>query len=179
MPHFLETRAGGPSPFDERLYLEMKRVAAACLVGERGDHTFSPTDLVHEACLRLRTLRSDGAAPDAGIRRIAARTMRRVLVDHARRRSTEKRDAGRRVPLDDGQDRAVARDAYVVALDRALADLAALDDGLSTVVELLFFGAYTVEEAAEVLGVSPRTVKRRWRLAKAWLHREIANDDAP
>ena len=71
----------------------------------------------------------------------------------------------------------VARDAYVVALDRALADLAALDDGLAAVVELLFFGGCTVEEAAHVLAVSPRTVKRRWRLAKGWLHREITNDD--
>jgi RNA polymerase sigma-70 factor, ECF subfamily len=177
MAQFLETQAGEPAPLDDRLYSEMKRVAAACLRAERGDHTFSPTDLVHEACLRLRTLEAGGAASAVEMRRIAARTMRRILVDHARRRAAEKRDAGRRVPLDDGADRAVARDAYVVALDRALADLAALDDDLAAVVELLFFGGCTVDEAARVLSVSPRTVKRRWRLAKAWLHREITNDD--
>jgi RNA polymerase sigma factor (TIGR02999 family) len=177
MAHFLETRAGEPAPFDERVYAEMKRVAAACLRRERRDHTFSATDLVHEACLRLRTLESSGAASPAEIRRLAARTMRRILVDHARRRAAEKRDAGRRVSFDDGVDRAVARDAYVLALDRALTDLAALDDGLAAVVELLFFGGCTVDEAAHVLEVSPRTVKRRWRLAKGWLHREITNDD--
>jgi RNA polymerase sigma factor (TIGR02999 family) len=177
MPHFLETRSGGPSPLDERLYSEMKRVAAACLRGERAEHTFTPTDLVHEACLRLRKLEAGGEATTAEIRRMAARTMRRVLVDHARRRAAEKRDSGRRVSFDEDADRAVERDAYVVALDHALADLAALDDGLAAVVDLLFFGGCTVEEAAHALGVSPRTVKRRWRLAKGWLHREITSHD--
>jgi RNA polymerase sigma factor (TIGR02999 family) len=175
MTGFLETRAGGP--LDERMYAEMKRVAAACLRGEREDHTFSPTDLVHEACLRLRTLEAEGTASRGEIRKLAARTMRRILVDHARRRAAEKRNAGRRVAFDDSLDRAIPRDAYVVALDRALADLAALDDGLAAVVELLFFGGCTVEETARALTVSPRTVKRRWRLAKGWLHREITNDD--
>jgi RNA polymerase sigma-70 factor, ECF subfamily len=176
MTHSPESKAETAEPFDGRLYAELKRVAAACLRGERGDHTYSPTDLVHEACLRLGTSESNGIGSPAEIRRLAARTMRRILVDHARRRAAEKRDASRRVPLDDRFDVPAARDAYVVALDRALADLAALDDELAAVVELLFFGGCTVEEAADSLRVSPRTVKRRWRLAKGWLHREITND---
>lgn len=176
MSLFLERPAGGPSRLDERLYAELRRTAAACLRGERADHTLVPTDLVHEACLRLGETSSTDAMTAAEIRRLAARTMRRILVDHARRRSADKRDAGRRVDLGDGFDCAVRRDEYVVALEGALVDLAELDDGLVAVVELLFFGGCTVEEAAQALDVSPRTVKRRWSLAKGWLHREISRD---
>jgi RNA polymerase sigma-70 factor, ECF subfamily len=175
MSHFSEQDGGEPASVDERLYSELKRVAAACLRGERADHTFDPTDLVHEACLRLKAIGSSDAMPAAEIRRLAARTMRRILVDHARRRSTQKRDASRRVFAGEDVDCALERDEYVVALNSALAALAELDDGLVAVVELLFFGGCTVEETARALEVSPRTVKRRWSLAKGWLHREITN----
>jgi RNA polymerase sigma factor (TIGR02999 family) len=176
MTHFLEKLAGEPARLDERLYSELKSVAAACLRGERADHTFAPTDLLHEACLRLPAIGSNDSRPAAEIRRLAARTMRRILVDHARRRSTEKRDASRRVVLGEDVDFAVARDEYVVALEGALAALAELDDQLVATVELLFFGGCTVEETARTLEVSPRTVKRRWSLAKGWLHRKITDD---
>lgn len=175
MSHFLERLDGEPARLDERLYSDLRRVAAACLRGERTDHTFAPTDLVHEACLRLRAIGSSDPLSDAKIRRLAARTMRRILVDHARRRSAEKRDPSRRVFAGEDVACAVARDEYVVALEGALADLAELDDELVAVVELLFFSGCTVEEAALALEVSPRTVKRRWSLAKGWLHREITN----
>ncbi len=175
MSHFLEQRSDEPSRLDDRLYAQLKRAATACLRGERADHTLGPTDLVHEACLRLQGIGASDATSAEEIRRLAARAMRRVLVDHARRRSTAKRDAGRRVVADEPIDYAVARDEYVTALDGALVDLAEYDDELVAVVELLFFGGCTVEETAKALDLSPRTVKRRWSLAKGWLHREITD----
>ena len=105
---------------------------------------------------------------------IAARAMRRLLIDHARRRRAVKRGGDRRrLPLEDVNELSVDRDEYVVALDDALTELAELDPQLSRVIELRFFGGLNVEETALVIGVSPVTVKRRWRMAKGWLHREI------
>ncbi|HYC77209.1 MAG TPA: ECF-type sigma factor [Planctomycetota bacterium] len=178
MPLFLDPQHRAQPGVDERLYAELRKVAAACLRGERSDHTFSPTDLVHEACLRLLPGGTGASMTGAEIRRLAARTMRRVLVDHARRRSAEKRDGDRRVALDHDVAAPAARDAYVVALETALVALAEEDDELVAVVELLFFGGCTVQETARTLGMSERTVKRRWRLAKGWLHRRIAADAA-
>lgn len=166
-------------PIDDHLYRDLRGVAAAFLAGERRDHTLTATDLLHEAYLRLPKCETDRTISPDAFRRLAAQIMRHVLVDHARRRATEKRDAGRRIAIDDRIDdqidAAVARDEYVVAFDRALADLAEIDDGLVAVVDLLFFGGCTVDETARALDLSPRTVKRRWSLAKGWLHREIKN----
>jgi RNA polymerase sigma factor (TIGR02999 family) len=111
------------------------------------------------------------ADPDLPLRLRAARTMRQVLVDHARRRVALRR--GVPAPLADDVP-AAARDAYLVDLDAALAELAQLAPDVAQVVELRFFGGCSVEEAADALGLSPRTVKRRWQLAKGWLHREIS-----
>jgi RNA polymerase sigma factor (TIGR02999 family) len=150
-------------------YDALREIAARQLRHERRQHTLRPTDLVHEAWLRLE----QAAAPadsELSLRLRAARTMRQVLVDHARRRVALRR--GVPAPLADDVP-AAARDAYVVDLDGALAGLAELAPDVAQVVELRFFGGCSVEEAAEVLGLSPRTVKRRWQLAKAWLHREI------
>ena len=148
-------------------HAELRRLARSFLRGERRDHTLAPTDLVHEAFLRLDPERARGD------RIAAARVMREVLIDHARRRAAAKRSGGTRTPLT--EDVALERDAYVLALDDALADLASVDPELASVVELRFFGGATVEETAEALAISPRTVKRRWQLAKAWLHREITS----
>ncbi len=164
------------------VYREMRRLAAGYLRGERVGHTLQPTALVHEAYLRLVGQRDRGWNNRAHFMGIAARAMRSVLVDHARRRKAQKRGGGQAaVPLDttllvaDGQ--AVAFDD----LDRALVDLARLSERQARVVELRYFGGLTIEETAELLGVAPVTVKRDWTLARAWLYRELsgAGPDAP
>jgi RNA polymerase sigma factor (TIGR02999 family) len=136
-----------------------------------------PTDLVHEAWLKWERGAVAGEGADRPPLRLwAARTMRQVLVDHARRRAALRRDAGPRRALD-ADAPAPERDRYLVDLDSALLGLSALAPELAALVELHFFGGCTMAEAARELGLSPRTAKRRWRLAKAWLHREIDGDD--
>lgn len=149
-------------------YAELRRVAAALLARERRAHTLAPTELVHEAWLKLR----GGAAPRARVA-LAASAMREALVDHARRRTARKRGAGTLALALDPECAAVERDAYVVALDEALRELARLEPELARLVELRFFGGLEAEAVARALGLSTRTVKRRWPLAKAWLHRRI------
>jgi len=161
-----------PGDLDTSAYAELRSLAARELGRERREHTLRPTDLVHEAWLRLEGARSAGAPPLSW----AARAMRQVLVDHARRRSALRRDAGRRAELDPDGGPVLEREEHLIDLDAALTELAELAPDLAALVELLHFGGCTVEEAARELRVSPRTVKRRWRLAKAWLHREIADD---
>ena len=151
-------------------YAELRRLAAGVLAGERRGHTLAPTELVHEAWLKLR-----GAPPPADASRVglAARAMREALVDHARRRAALKRGEGRVPVALDEVSAALERDAYVVALDGALDELAAFDAELARVVELRFFAGLDNEAVAAALALSPRTVKRRWQLAKAWLHRHV------
>jgi RNA polymerase sigma factor (TIGR02999 family) len=149
------------------VYGELRRRAARYLRRERPGHTLQPTALVHEAYLRLV------GHPGAWRNRsqffgVASNLMRRILVDHARRRRAAKRDAVR-VALDDAVVGAAERDVDLVCLDAALEELSALDARQGRVVELRYFGGLTLEEAAEVLGVSVATVKREWTLARAWL----------
>ena len=156
----------------------LRSLAERLLRGERRDHTLSATDLTHEAWLRLAGTVAPGgavsiaAAPDRLL--LAARVMRQVLVDHARRRATAKRRPAEGSRALDPEQVAVERDAYVVALDEALRELATLDPELAAVVDLRFFGGLGIDEVGSALALSPRTVKRRFALAKAWLHREIA-----
>jgi len=161
------------------VYDELRRLAAGYLKGERPGHTLQPTALVHEAYLRL--VRQDRVEWQnrAHFFGIAASMMRRVLVDHARRRQAEKRDAGGfRLTLQLGEAFEAARDPELLELDQALGRLERLDADQARVVELRFFGGLTVEETAVVLGISTATVKREWRTAKAFLRREMASDDA-
>lgn len=148
-------------------HAELRRLAAALLARERRAPTLAPTELVHEAWLKVR----GGATPRSRVA-FAAGAMRAVLVDHARRRTAQKRGEGVG-PLPLAEAEAEQRDAYLVALDEALRDLAAADEELARLVELRFFGGLSNEELARALALSPRTVKRRWLLAKAWLHRRI------
>jgi RNA polymerase sigma factor (TIGR02999 family) len=173
--------SGGDRAALERLmplvYAELRRLAASYLRVEREDHTLQPTALVHEAYLRLIDQRGVNWQNRAHFFGIAAQMMRRILVDHARRRHAAKRDASAlllQVSDEDG-----SRDPELLALDAALSGLESLDARQARIVELRFFGGLTVEETAEVAGVSPATVKREWRTARAWLAREIRPAGGP
>jgi RNA polymerase sigma factor (TIGR02999 family) len=172
----LKAWSGGERGALERLlplvYGELRRLAASYMRRERSDHTLQPTALVHEAYLRLVDQNVDWQNR-AHFFGIAAQMMRRILVDHARRRQTAKRDA----PVYRlSQPEGIAgpdRDPELLSLDRALGGLESLDPRQARIVELRFFGGLGVEETAEVVGVSSATVKREWRSARAWLRREI------
>lgn len=158
------------------IYEELRARAAGYLRRERHGHTLQTTALVHEAYLRLIDARHVRWQSRTHFFAIAATLMRRILVDHARRRTASKRGgSGIRLTVD--EDLAVANapeGVDLIAVDEALERLAALDAQQARVVELRFFSGLSVEETAEVLGVSPRTVKRDWGVAKAWLHRELS-----
>lgn len=155
------------------VYDDLRRAAESLLRRERPDHTLQPTDLVHEGYLKLV-----GQLPDATDRQhfiaIAARAMRQVLVDHARRRAASKRGSGvahvRITNADVGLDVDLGE---MVALDDALTRLGARNPRLPRVVELRFFAGLSEEETAEVLGVTARTVQRDWATARAWLYKEL------
>lgn len=155
------------------VYGELRRVAGRYLRRERQNHTLQPTVLVHEAYLRLMDQRRVQWQNRAQFFGIAAQLMRRVLVDHARRHTAAKRGGGRTQQLDSSIAVTSERDVTVLALDEALTHLAALDSQQARIVELRCFGGLTIEETAESLGVSVDTVKREWRLAKAWLYRKL------
>jgi RNA polymerase sigma-70 factor, ECF subfamily len=156
------------------VYGELRRLASGCLGRERADHTLSPTALVHEAFLRL----AEGTQPDwqdrAHFFAVAGRLMRQILVDYARRRRADKRGASfKRTSFDEAFTFSDEKSAELLALDEALDHLAQNDERQSRIVEMKFFAGLSVDEIAEVLKVSPRTVKREWTMARAWLHQEI------
>jgi RNA polymerase sigma factor (TIGR02999 family) len=168
---------GERAALDELLpavYGELRRLAARHLRHERPEHTLQTTALVHEAYLRLVTQRRRTVENRAHFFAMAAQMMRRILVDHARRRRAGKRDAGQEILPLDGRV-AIPTDFDIVALDDALVRLAVMDGRQSRIVELRFFGGLSVEQTSEVVGVSPATVKREWQAARAWLYREIAS----
>lgn len=157
------------------VYAELRQIAARQLRRERHDHTLQPTALVHEAWLRLAQTNRLTWQNRAHFLGVAAELMRRVLVDHARRRSASIRGGGEtRLALDEALNVAPSREVNLLALDDALTSLAALDPRQSKIVELKYFGGLEIEEIAEVVGISPATVKRDWQWARAWLHREIS-----
>ena len=160
------------------IHEELRRLARHQMRGERDNHTLQTTALVNEAFLRLVDLRRIRWQDRAHFLALSARLMRRILVDHARSRSYQKRGAGvAKVTLDESLIASPERGIDLVALDDALEDLARVDARKSQVVELRFFGGLSVEETAEALKVSPETVTRDWRLAKVWLLREISGRD--
>lgn len=162
------------------VYGELRRIAANQMRRERADHTLGPTALVHELYVRLVDQRRTSWQNRAHFFGLAAHLMRRILVDHARAQQAEKRGGlVTRVSLDvalgDGrlQPEAPGVAADVLAIDEALERLAAIDADQARLVELRFFAGLSTEETAHVLHRSPRTVKREWRLARAWLYREL------
>lgn len=158
------------------LYDELRSLAETAMRRERASHTLQPTALLHETYLRLA---DDGGRFDnrAHFFGVAASAMRRVLVDHARARRAQKRGGGdARVAVDDLDALPGPDDGGVdlIALDDALSSLNALDARQARIVELRFFGGLSVEETAELLELSPRTIKRDWQMARAWLRRALA-----
>ena len=169
---------GEPEALDRLMpviYAECRRIAAQQLRKEHRDHTLDPTALVHELYLRLVDQRRATWANRTQFFGVAAQLMRRVLVDYARARHADKRGGSATfVSLATAANTPdESRVADVLAIDEALERLAAFDPEQVRIIELRFFAGLTVEETARLVGRSPRTVKREWRLAKAWLYREL------
>ena len=171
-------QGGGDARLTEalpQLYDELRAIAGGCLREERPGHTLQPTALVHEAYLRLREQRNVDWGNRPQFLAIAARMMRRILVDYAVARRTAKRGGGSmKVSLDDALQVFEEQEISTLALHDALQDLEALDPRQAQVVEMRFFGGLTVPEIGEVLSISPATVKREWNIAKHWLGRKMA-----
>ena len=156
------------------VYDELRRQAANYLRRERPGHTLQTTALIHEAYLRLINQQNIEWQNRAHFYAIAARLMREILVDHARKRQASKRGGSDiKVPLEEAMVVSPGRGVDLVALDEALTRLAAIDPQQSRIVELRYFSGLSVEETAEVLAVSSRTVKRDWNVAKAWLRHQL------
>lgn len=156
------------------VYDELRRLAGGYMRRERGDHTLQATALVHEAYLKLVQQRSVDWQSRAHFFGIAAQVMRRILIDHARGHLRDKRGAGQQVvPLEEAVVFSPEQSAEMIKVDESLQRLSKLDPRQAKVVELRFFGGLTVEETADVLKISPKTVKREWSVAKAWLHGDM------
>lgn len=159
------------------IYEDVRRLAVGQLKGERRDHTLQPTALVHEAYLKLIEQRATDWNDRAHFFAVAARIIRRILVDHAREKNALKRGgAGQRVSLE-GIDAAAPRpDVDLVALDEALRELAQISDRQARIVELRYFAGLTVPEVAAALSLGARTVDREWQAARAWLFCRLGED---
>jgi RNA polymerase sigma factor (TIGR02999 family) len=160
------------------VYEELKRLARNHMSRERPDHTLQTTALVHEAYLKLVKQQDVNWRNRSHFIGVASQLMRRVLIDHARGHLREKRGGVKEVlPLDEALVFSPERSEELLKLDEALARLSKLDDRQGRIVELRFFGGLSVEETAEFLGISSKTVKRDWSMAKAWLHCELRQKD--
>lgn len=164
------------------VYDELRRLAANRMRHEKSDHTLQPTALVHEAFMRLVGAEDrpqwDGRGHFFGA---ASEAMRRILIENARRRDSLRR-GGNLVRQELNENDVITGETNLetlLSLDEALTKLAAEDSGLAKLVELRYFTGLTIEEAAEVLGNSPRTAKRNWAYARAWLRRELDDDEPP
>lgn len=174
--------AVAPEKLAAAVYPELKRIAVSRLRGERAGHTLQPTALVNETFLKLLDQRQLNWQNRNHFFAIAARLMRRILVDYARMRHAEKRRAAElAVTLDDAVERelsAAATDSFdILRLDEALSELANIHRRQAQVVELRFFVGFTIVEVAQALEVSPATVKTDWQVAKAWLHHRLESQE--
>jgi RNA polymerase sigma factor (TIGR02999 family) len=162
------------------VYDELRRRARRYLRRERREHTLEPTALVHEAYMRLVDQREADWRNRTQFYAVAAVVMRRVLVDHARSHRAEKRGGSLfRVPLDEGMAQGEAREVDLMDLEEALVELAAHDTRQARIVELRYFAGLSIEETAEVVGISPATAKRDWTMARAWLYRRVSPGASP
>ncbi len=176
-----EWGSGNKEALDELMpvvYQQLRKLASICLRSERPDHTLRATALVHEAYIRL--VDADVAWQDrVHFFAVSARLLRRILVDHAKANKRQKRGGGAEtIPLDEAVMIGPQTTGGIVKLDEALQRLAALDQRKSEIIELLCFGGLTYDEAAAALKISPATVHRELKLAKAWLHRELTQHSA-
>lgn len=168
-----EGNAGALDELMSCLHGELRRLAQHFLNSERANHTLESTALVNETYLRLIDQERVTWRNRAHFFAIAGQQMRRILVDHARSQKAQKRGHGRKLTLGAAAGLGEERDVDLIALDQALEKLAAMDPRQSRMVELRFFGGLTIEETAEVLGVSTATVRREWTVAKAWLYGQL------
>ena len=173
----IEWKHGDAAALDRLLpliYAELRRIASRHLRHERPGHTLQPTALVHEAYFKLVQAPELAWRDRAHFFAVAARVMHQVLVDHARAHQAEKRGGAlRKVSIEEVAAPGVTADIDLLALEKALGRLGDLDPQQGRVVELRYFGGLTIEETAEVIGISPATVKREWMMARAWLRREL------
>jgi RNA polymerase sigma factor (TIGR02999 family) len=176
-----EWRAGNQEALNQLMplvYDELRRLAGHYMNSERPSHTLQPTALVNEAYIRLVEMEVSWQ-DRTHFFAVAARLLRRILVDHAKSHRRDKRGGGQvRVTLDE-QLGALGPDADILALDDAITSLSAFDERKVRIIELHFFGGLTYDEMAEALGISQATVHRELRLAKAWLHHELNKKGAP
>jgi len=157
---------------------ELRRVASRLISNENPGHTLQTSALINEAYLRLVDQKNVQWQNRAHFFAVSAQIMRHILIDHARRHHYAKRGAGaRKIEFDEATLMPERRAAELVALDDALRELAEMDPRKSEIVELRFFGGLNIEEAAEVMKISPATVQREWRRARAWLHRALSNQE--
>ncbi len=158
------------------VYAELHRIARRYLAGQSAGHTLQPTALIHEAYFRLVGVTNSHWENRGHFFRVAAKAMRHVLIDHARAQLSLKRGGDQNgITLDEACTMSGDRVASIVALDDALSDLHRLNQRQAAVVELKYFGGLTVEETAEALHISPETVMRDWRAAKAWLYTQLTS----
>jgi RNA polymerase sigma factor (TIGR02999 family) len=159
------------------LYLELRRMAQGLMAGERTGHTLQPTALANEAWLRLRASQNAGELERGAFLGLAAQAMRRILTEHARVRAAAKRGGAARRTTLDGKAAAPEPVDFALDLDAALTELERIDPELARVVELRWYAAGSIEEIAATLALSPRTVKRRWHFARAWLQQKMQEDE--
>ena len=183
LTHLLESWSGGDEEALTELlplvYDELRELASSYMRRERRDHTLETGALIHEAYMRLAGQRID-CRDRTYFFAISARVMRQILVEHARRRGYRKRGSGRPgISLDEALVLCAVPDSDMVDLDEALDSLAEVSPEQARVVELRFFGGLKAQEIAEILGISPPTVTRRWRVARAWLYRYLTATEAP
>ncbi len=171
---------GNREVLDELLplvYYELRRLAHSYLKSERQDLTLQTTALVHEAYLKLIDQHSVNFQNRAQFFALSATAMRRILLDNARRHTAEKRGSGEKVFLEDIGEIAANADEKLLELDLALQELEEFDAKQAKIIELRYFGGLTIEETAEVLKISPATVKREWTLARAWLYERVSRSE--
>jgi RNA polymerase sigma factor (TIGR02999 family) len=177
-----DVQAGDKNAMDQLfplVYGELRRLADTCLKRERTGHTLQRTALVHEAYIRLVSGHQPDYQDRAHFMGIAARIMRQILVDHARRRNAGKRSTALQAPLVEANAASIERPASMIELDDALTDLEKFDERKARLIEMRFFGGLTAEESAQVLGLDVQAVRRELRMAQAWLGRELNGKTAP